>query len=78
MTITRVLTALALLTITTVVYALPEATKRSYKELCDEVRYELAQQVEEGLLEPSKADTINRRCNEFQEKETTHKRSWWE
>ena len=57
-----------------------KAAGRPYKDLCGEVRYELAQQVEEGLLEPSAVDRINRRCDAYtkQAEEQENKRPWWE
>ena len=79
MTITRVILAIALLTVITITYVRSEAAVSPNKVLCDEVRYELAQQVREGLLEPSTADTINRRCDEYQKQEEASKRPrWWE
>ena len=57
-----------------------DAAGRPYKELCREVRYELAQQVEEGLLDASRAESINKRCQHYanQEQEKENKRPWWE
>jgi len=72
--------ALVLLIAATTAQARSDTPERPYKDLCSEVRYELAQQVEEGLLEPSTADQINRRCDAYtkQAEEQENKRPWWE